>query len=415
MKKGNRRERTFDKDKTFTIALSVAVALVLWSYVMIQVNPTKQETIYRVPVSLLNEQTLTEKELAILGDGDYTVDITVEGKRSVVDSLKLEEVYAEIQLFGWGKGENYISVDVSVPSDLKIVQVKPDKIKVNIEDLVTVSKAVTVIFEGDFPKDTEESEMVTRPSEIEIKGAKSAVESVNEIVVVVNTGDLSPNGIQVTREITALNKDQMAVESVKLSSSHVSVLGKLLYKKEVTLISSFTGAPGENRETEIEVPETIIIKGEKEKIDQIEEIEAEAVNLADYPAGGLLQLKPILPEGIELSKDNPKISAKLKVVDTASLGMVFPGEALMAQGLKQGLTLRAVHAENSVEISGEKSFIEGLSQNQLKFFVAAEGLEPGEYNLPLFVVAEGNTGKITVKPSEITVIIENISQENAGE
>lgn len=415
MTKDIKKEKTFDMDRTVTIAISVVVALVLWSYVMIKDNPTKQETIYRVPVSLLNEQTLTEKELAILGDGQFTVDVVVEGKRSVISGLKEEDVNAEVQLFGWGKGENYITVDVRVPSELKIVQVKPDKIKVNIEDLVVISKPVKVIFEGTFAQGTEESEISTRPSEIEIKGAKTAVESVRDIVVHINVGDLSPAGTQITREVSALNKEDVAVENIKLSAGHVSVAGKLLYTKEVALISSFVGDLEEGRGAVLEAPETIIIKGEKEKINELEVIESKPLELVDYPAGGNMQLELLLPEGIEVSKDNPSLTARLTIIETGTREFVLAGEDLIGEGLKTGLTIRALHKQNLLVLTGEKVFMDNLSPDKLRFYLDASGLEPGEYSLPLLVRAEGETDKISAKPAEINVIIENMSQENVSE
>lgn len=411
MTKDQRKERGFDKDRTITIALSVVVALVLWSYVMIQINPTKQETIYRVPVNLLNEQTLTEKELAILGDGQFTVDVIVEGKRSVISGLK-EDVNAEVQLFGWGKGENYITVDVRVPSELKILQVKPDKIKVNIEDRVIISKPVKVVFEGNFPPDTEESEIITRPLEIEIQGARTAVESVQDVVVKINTNDLSPAGSQITREVSPLNKDGILVDHVKLSASHVSVSGKLLYKKEVALRSSYTGEAGAGQGVLFEAPETIIIKGDKDKIALIEEIETKPVELADYPVGGSMQLTPILPDGIEISKDNKSLTARLVIVETASLEVTLSGEDLIGQKLKPDLTLRIQQNQISLELIGEKGFIDNLSLDRVRFYVDADGLDPGEYILPLIVEVGGVQNLLLPQPAEVVVIIENISQEN---
>ena len=75
--KDNKTRKT-DSGRTISIIISIIIALLLWSYVIIQVNPTKEETIARVPVQLLNVQSLTVRQLAIAGDGEYTVDVVVE-------------------------------------------------------------------------------------------------------------------------------------------------------------------------------------------------------------------------------------------------------------------------------------------------------------------------------------------------
>ena len=125
-----------DSGRTISIILSIIIALLLWSYVIIQVNPTKEETISRVPVQLLNIQSLTARQLAIAGDGEYMVDVVVEGRRADIMKVSSEDIVAEADLFGWSKGENYIPVNVKVPAGLKLIEVRSAKIQVTIEDLV---------------------------------------------------------------------------------------------------------------------------------------------------------------------------------------------------------------------------------------------------------------------------------------
>ena len=56
MMQTSKNYKTSEKGRTFTIILSIVIALILWSYVIIQVNPTKEETISKIPVQLLNVQ-----------------------------------------------------------------------------------------------------------------------------------------------------------------------------------------------------------------------------------------------------------------------------------------------------------------------------------------------------------------------
>ena len=41
----------------------------------------------QVPVQLLNVQSLTARQLAIAGDGEYTVDVVVEGRRADIAKI----------------------------------------------------------------------------------------------------------------------------------------------------------------------------------------------------------------------------------------------------------------------------------------------------------------------------------------
>jgi hypothetical protein len=60
------------KSNTANKIISVIIAILLWTYVIGMVDPTKTTTIRDVPVQLLNEDSLTSKGLALSGEMDYT-------------------------------------------------------------------------------------------------------------------------------------------------------------------------------------------------------------------------------------------------------------------------------------------------------------------------------------------------------
>ena len=124
-----RKDSMFSNDLVNKI-LSVVIALLLWAYVIGEVNPTTQTQLENLPVQLLNSETLASRGLIVSGSDQFNISLTLEGKRRDMVNLSAEEIVIDADLFGFGKGENSIPVVVNVPDNIKIVEIKPAKIKV---------------------------------------------------------------------------------------------------------------------------------------------------------------------------------------------------------------------------------------------------------------------------------------------
>ncbi len=410
--KDNKKKNSPDSGRTFTIIFSVIIALILWSYVIIQVNPTKEETISRIPVQLLNIQSLTARQLAISGDGEYMVDVVVEGRRADIIKVKNEDIIAEADLFGWSKGENYIPVNVKVPQGLKIIEVRSAKIQVTIEELVALSKPVVVVYRGEFPTDTEEGEVELRPAEIEVTGAKSAVESVHEVRVYIDSEDLTAEGRTIQSEAMPLNDADMIVENVRLSSGYVNVAARLLQLKEVPLVTETQGSLNEGYGAEINAPETVWIKGTKSALKDIESVRAEPIDITGMTQNGNTTLSLLLPEGIYLSKKNSTLTAGVNIEEVGATQFRFAADQILLEGLTKGKTVNTDTTEILVSVTGRKQIVDRLQPDQLELYIEVADLPAGSQTVPVMVSTEVSLHSITVEPSEITITITDTEQEN---
>ena len=75
------------KSKIIYGLLSVAIAFGLWLYVITAVSPGSESTFTDIPVEIRNINTLSERNLMLLGDTAPTVTLRLAGNRS--DLLKL--------------------------------------------------------------------------------------------------------------------------------------------------------------------------------------------------------------------------------------------------------------------------------------------------------------------------------------
>ena len=397
--------------KTFNIILSIVVALVLWAYVLGEVNPTTQQTIPNVPVQLINIQSLTARELAISGDGEYMVDVVLEGKRADIMNVTAQDIVAEADLFGWSKGENFIPVNVTVPETVKVLETKAGKIQITIEDLVALSKPVVVIYTGTMPDNMEEGAVEIKPEGIEVTGAKSEVEAVTQIQVTLDVSDLNADGETVQSAAIPVNYAGVPVDNVRLSANYVDVFAKLYQIKEVALVTEIVGELGEGLGAEVNVPETIRIKGSKAAIAEVSSVLAEPVDISGITGDGAVTLNVILPEGIELAKGYEKITLGVSIQETSTIVFEYTTDEILLEGLTKGKSVNTDATKLVVTASGRKEIINLLKKDQLKLYIDVADLEVGEQMVKVMVTYEVALHKIAVEPSEISITLVDTEQE----
>lgn len=399
------------RKKTFNIIFSIVVALFLWAYVLGEVNPTTQQTIPNVPVQLINIQSLTARELAISGNGEYMVDVVLEGKRADIMNVTAQNIVAEADLYGWSKGENYIPVTVTVPETVKVLETKAGKIQITIEELVALSKPVVVLYSGTIPDNMEESTAVIKPEGIEVSGAKSDVEAVTEIQVTLNISDLSEEGETVQSAAIPVNYAGMPVENVRLSANYVDVFAKLYQLKEVALVTEIIGELGEGLGAELNVPETIMIKGSKANLEEVTSVTAEPVDITGITGDGAATLNVILPEGIELAQGYQKITLGVSIQETSTIVFEYTTDEILLEGLTKGKSVNTEEAILAVTVSGRREIINSLTKDQLKLYIDVADLEVGEQMVKVMVSYDVALHKIAVEPEEISITLVDTEQE----
>lgn len=302
------------KNNTVLKILSVLIAVCLWMYVMGNVNPMTTQTIENVPVELLNQDTLQERGLAIRGGLGFSVDIVVEGNRSVLHELDKDKIKATVDVFGYEAGQNSVPVQVEVPDNVRLKEVKTPRIEITVEELISAYKKVDVKFVGKAASGTEPGVVATSPSEIEVKGAKSLVNAVKTVQARLNAAELTDEPKSFQAKLQALNPNGEQIYDVTLSAETAEVEAALYHTKTVPLEVKTIGSLPKGHELEdMSVPEEIKISGMKEDLDSIEKIETEPVDMSRITNNTEIELKPIFPSGIQASQGSKKMVAEIKI------------------------------------------------------------------------------------------------------
>lgn len=80
-------------DNRFLAIFSFVIAFSIWTWIAIEKSPEEQRVISNVPVQINLENTIPEQlGLQIFGESEFTVDVTVKGKKYIISSLDSDDI-----------------------------------------------------------------------------------------------------------------------------------------------------------------------------------------------------------------------------------------------------------------------------------------------------------------------------------
>lgn len=395
------------QNKTFTKILSVVIALLLWVYVVGEINPTTTKRFDNIPVKLLNTENHASKGFVALNAEDFAVSLTVEGKRADILSLKLENILVTADLFGYyGLGENYVNVNVELPNGITLVESNPSKLKVIIDELISENKPVKITYTGELAEDVEPGQISVMPESLEIKGARSIVEQVAYIGAEVGTDQLSDESTTIKAKALAYNGAGEIVNGVKLAENTITVSAKLTNTKTVPLLVGILGEESPDLQiTTFDIPKTVKIRGDKAVIDQIEELSAKEIDLNDYKVSADIPLEVFLPEGVELAEATESLVAKLVIKGLSSKSFEYNTSVIRIDGLATGFAAEIVPSNLIVSVADKDVVLNQINSTDIVISINLQGLLAGTHQVPVKAMIDEASNNITIGPKEVSVIV----------
>jgi len=404
------------QSKNLTRVLSLLIAIVLWAYVIAFENPPVTERITGVPVRLFNEEMLTKEGLAVLEGHNVTVDVTVSGTRSDISRYK-DQIIATANVFGYKIGMHYVTVDVLPPGPLKLVEIRPVKILVNIESLVSAHFPVQIAFTGEAEPDTEPGNIAFQPEQIEISGPESLIESISYVSVEIPNAQLMREPTSITVPATPIDVNGAQVSRVKLSSETVSVRATMYDVKEVPLHVEITGVVDERFEmTQCLVPNTIMIRGSRQALLEIGSVEAETIDISGVEITSELLITPLLPDGVEIASGSHNIHVSIGIKGISNKSFEYESRDIEILGTGEGLKGYINTPVINIKIAGREAVLEAATKKDIILSVDIEGLEEGSHVVPITATYEIVLNNLELIPVEVYITIsEDINQPDEEE
>ena len=409
--------------RAFLMALSLLTAVVFWSILVASDGTlTREKTFQNVAVSVTGESTLKSRGYIVMDDLDSLISgvkLTVEVTQSNYRRVSGTSYNPHIDLTQvTGEGENVLNVAFSSQLYGPVVSCEPSSVRVNVERYITRRVPVVLETSGGLPGYYLDSAK-TDPTMLSVSGPQSLVSQVARAVASIDVSLLSGerrsdrNSTQIRLQDAAGNtveSDLIEITNQTVLTDTVVVETELVPMREVPLEveSLVTGEPAEGYEL-LEVTasqESLLIAAADEVLDAITVLTTDqplSIEGATQDVTGTVRLRR--PTGIENT-------VPYDVTVTARIGEMTAQRTLRqvqveVDGLDDSLRASLSREKQTVQLTGPYTFINGLSQSDVRLFVDVNGLGEGTHVVPVQIsIDNAPEFACALSSPEITVTIQ---------
>ncbi len=355
---------------TIAKVFSLVIAILLWYFIITEIDPTIKKDFANVQVELRNQSTMREAGLELLKHDDYTTSIVISGKRSAILGLKEEDISAYVDLEDIQPGSQRLPIHYRLSDDsLTIERSNPKAITVSVDEIIKEEKEITVKSKGK-PGDNYVLDHVSvSPEKVVISGPKRDVDKVQSVVGYVKV-DGAKDTVVSTVELFPMDQNKRVVSNVDISPNSVSVQAVISKAVSVPINVEYTGenVEGFKRERAILTPTSIMITGEGEQIDKVEAVKTNPVDPRELMAEYTIPLTLNLPDGVHLVNPDESIFLRYMKNETIKRSLDIDPKTVNTGG-KNFITPDRM----TVEFYGEQNLVTSINSEDFTVSVDSNG------------------------------------------
>ncbi len=393
--------------------MALLFAVILWSYVVAEVNPERERRVNDITVRYENMGDLKAKGLdlsASLSEILDSVDIRLEVKQSELKYINDETVraYADLSTIN---STGYFTLRVRAETSYgKVLEVIPSTMQLYVDDSVNHPLPVNVEVSGSVPSGYYADEPVITPSVITISGARVDVEKAASAVCYLDLSGLT-EGYKKSIEVMLLDSDGNPLEKALFSESFPSVIVQLDILRRKTVPIDVGGsifgqediAPGFEIIDITSTPDLIDIAGDPSVLAGISSINLVPYNVSGANTSVAVLLDYQLPEGVRvITPEKAQVFINIREIMNT---LEFERVELTAKNVPGSLNVRLDTRFVDVTVLAGISRLTELSRDDIVPFVDLEGLGAGQHTLDVqFRLPPGFTAE-NFSPSVRTVTV----------
>ena len=354
--------------------LALVLAMALWIVINSVNDPIKYMTITNVQVKLLNTSMITDQGevYTVLDDTDVVPVVTVKARRSVIEDLDKDDIYATADI------EDMTSLNTveikyyssKYESDIEDIDGSIENVLLSIESKKTRSLVLQVETTGEVSDGYELDSVSPEQNQVRVSGPESVVSSIASAGATVDISGAT-GSISTYADIKLYDEDGNTVDtsSLTLNITNVKVTVSVLPLKSVPIEVRTEGTPAEGYVTNGVVtidPDTIRLAGRSTLLASIESIviSGDVVDLTGRTSSlqTSVNIKDYLPEGITLEDSDfdgtVNITIGIEQAETTDVNMSL--DDIVLENIPDGYK-----AEISSVYDGQKTVSEASDSTEI--------------------------------------------------
>jgi len=273
--------------RTFLKIVSVVVASLVWYYVAAD-RTTEVVRTFTLPIEYLN----VPQDLSINSE-TRNVDVQIAAPRDVLSGKPLESIACQVDLKGLEAGRHVRPVRAILPSGVRLIDIKPSNIEVELTKTATKTLPVEIDVEGGLPPGYRLEDVRLDPEQVELKGPENKLKSIDRVYLRPSLEQLLEGESLTLRPLWkgSGETDDVSVEPLRVKMDYVLIQG--VPRKKVRLDVPITGEPHRDYAVQgvsVDPPE-VTVKGPVAVLDRIRNVELPAVDVSGLKEDTVFEVK----------------------------------------------------------------------------------------------------------------------------
>ena len=382
--------------------MAVFFAVILWSYVLSEINPARERVMHDIKVSYDNMEDLKAKGLEISGNLAEvlnSVDVRVEVTQNNLKYLNDDSIRAYVDLSKVnGPGEHTLDVRATMDRG-QVLEVSPDTVTLLVSNYETRTVPVNVNVTGSVPSGYYAGMPEITPGVVTISGASVDVGKVARAVCSVDLNGLTET-YNMSVPVQLLDAEGNEVDGALFDEGQPSVIVnlKVLATKTVPVDVKSAIMGQDELATGYEIagistaPDKVLIAGAADDISGINSIGLTPYNVSGASTSVAVLLDYQLPSGvIVLTEGKAEVYVEIRpVMETKD----FSGIDIEARNLANGLNAQLSVSRTDVTVMAGMVQMSRMRRSDIVPYVDLEGLGKGKHTLTvLFEIPDGFAGE----------------------
>lgn len=379
--------------------ISLLSAMVLWMYVMAIVDPEETKLFENIPVTITNKNELNERDLVIYPEQDLTTNIYVTGKLSNLKKVTKDDINVYGQINNPLEGNNEIYLKVSTSQRVNYDFKNPVMI-VTLEKIISEDKSIKVDITGSGKNNVDNIMLQDNIDKVSVSGPRSLVNKVKRVVGTVKVnGEL--NDFSQSIKLEPVDAKGKVVEGIELEKDSVNVNITLLTQKTVPITLKLS----DNSESGVNYTmsqNTVTIKGKKDIVDSINDIETQPVKLSEISPGTSKDIYLQVPSGITI--ETKYITIKKNSEENAVEVYTYTAKDIEIRNNIENIDKSKIKIPNSINVSIEYLQSEGsINKDDIKLYIDLNEVSLEDNTCKIKYESIYEIKKINIDPDTVTI------------
>ncbi len=363
-----------------SLVLAGLLSLTVWIVATQEANPVEEIDFDRpIPISTIDPPP----GLIITSGVPETARVRVRAARNTWRSLSVEDFSVVADFSDLGPGTHEVPLQASVDAQAILVEVRPASVRVEIEEARQRELPVQLVTEGELPTGYRADRATVDPGTVTVRGPRSKVELVSEVVATVSLDGLR-DAVEQTVALAVLDSAGEPVEQVTVTPSSVAVTIPIIQEADfrevaVRVNANVQPAPGYYISRITPDPPLVPVRGDPDALRSLTVIETEPISLQGLKetTSVIVRLQP--PSGVTLENIQ---TVEVSIVVQAQPDFRVIEVPIQPIGLGEGLAADVLPSSAIVSLSGPLPILEGLNeQEDIIVSVNLTDLEVGSFQV----------------------------------